>query len=245
MPATPRGTSPFVRFAAIAAALTLSVSSGAQAQSVHNSYGKYSVMFDAQNTAFNSVHLLNGYENELCCFGRNQTTNAPDDHLLLKFVADPGYAFTTMSMGFTQFYLSTNAVYGFIEYHGDWNVSTGTFAPGSESWRYDFINDHIGWDQSGTGGTFFRQDYFWGSGGVHTWIPIMSSAGISFANAPEFMLDMNIGGAANGVYGTYLDVYAETVVAPVTAAPEPQTYSMLVAGLGLIGFARRRSRRVK
>lgn len=235
----------FVRFAAVAALLSLSPSSGAQGQSVHNAYGSYSVVFNSQNTAFTWMHQTNGFENELCCFGRDQTTTAPDDHLSVKFVADPGYAFTWMTMGFTEFSLRTNAYAGFINYHGDWTLSTGTFAPGTESYRYDFILDHIGWDQTGTGGTFYRQNDFWNSGGVAAYTQMMSGTGINFANAPEFTLDMNIGGAANGVFGTYLDVYAATVVAPVTTAPEPATSAMLLTGLGLFSLARRPSRRVK
>ena len=226
---------------AAATALALCASTGAQALDVHNSYGSYTVsIFDAQSTAFNSVHSTNGNENQLCCFGRNQTDTAPDDHLLVKFVADPGYVFTSMSMGFTGFSLRTNS-HGYITYHGDWNVSTGTFAPGSDSWRYDFIADHLGWDQTGTSGTFFRVNQFWNSGGVHSFLPIMSGAGINFANAPEFTLEMNIGGAADGWFGTYLSVSAETTFAPVAApVPEPETYAMLLAGLGLLGFVTRR-----
>ncbi|CAN5549715.1 hypothetical protein BH09GEM1_BH09GEM1_09670 [soil metagenome] len=245
MPGTARGASPLARLVAVvvlAAVMALSPGSGAHAQSVHNAFGSYSVVFGAENTAFNSMHLTNGYSNEICCFGRYQTTDAPDDHLSVQFIADPGYAFTYMSMGFTQYYYQTNAYQGYTADSGDWSVSNGTFARGTDSGRYgNPTYDPMGWDQTGTSGTFFRRFYFWNSGGVASFIPIMSSDGISFADAPEFTLDMNLSGSANGNFGTYLDVYAETEVAPVSTTPEPASFVLMATGLlGLIGVARRR-----
>ncbi len=237
----PRRTSVFARWAAVAAtSLMLFTSGAAQALDVHNAYGSYTASIsDPQSTAFNTVHFTNGYETELCCFGRDQSRGAPQDRLLVTFVADPGYVFTSMHMGFTGFSLRTNAFEGFINYGGNWNVSTGTFAPGQDSFRYDFIYDHYGWDQSGTGGTFFRSNEFWNSGGVNAFIPIMSATGIDLANASEFTLEIKLGGEAGGSYGTNLNIEAITIPAPV---PEPETYVMLLAGLGLLGFATRRRR---
>lgn len=37
-----------------------------------------------------------------------------------------------------------------------------------------------------------------------------------------------------------LNVNSAEVVPPVNAVPEPETYAMLLAGLGLLGFLRRR-----
>ena len=39
---------------------------------------------------------------------------------------------------------------------------------------------------------------------------------------------------------TYHDVVSATFTSPVTPVPEPETYAMLLAGLGLLGFAARR-----
>jgi hypothetical protein len=56
------------------------------------------------------------------------------------------------------------------------------------------------------------------------------------------LLGHNASNYSGSLGSIYLDVIGE--VTPTAAIPEPETYAMLFAGLGLLGFAARRRRRL-
>lgn len=45
----------------------------------------------------------------------------------------------------------------------------------------------------------------------------------------------------NNQYGNYT-TFTTNAVSAIAAVPEPETYAMMLAGLGLVGFAARRRR---
>jgi hypothetical protein len=127
----------------------------------------------------------------------------------------------------------------------------------------------VGWYDSGTGTDFRLQSVAHTSNGVRT--RPTNPVDVFDDNVVDFRTDISVeeGNATTGWYVlktnatefTYL-VDAVTIrqapsidgvspplraatfegFAPVTAVPEPETYAMLLAGLGLIGFAARRAR---
>ena len=51
-----------------------------------------------------------------------------------------------------------------------------------------------------------------------------------------------VGGAYNTITHQSHGFLLKQIAAPVAAVPEPETYAMLLAGLGLLGFTARRSK---
>jgi hypothetical protein len=69
-----------------------------------------------------------------------------------------------------------------------------------------------------------------------------STAGVFDDLVQLDLIGHNASGYSGSLGSIYLDVMGE--VTPTAAIPEPQTYAMLFAGLGLLGFAARRRRRL-
>ena len=70
---------------------------------------------------------------------------------------------------------------------------------------------------------------------VHTWTFRNDASGYGFAD-PQAEMEYYF---KLGVDGVFTD-FPDTGVAALAAVPEPETYAMLLAGLGLLGFAARR-----
>jgi len=72
---------------------------------------------------------------------------------------------------------------------------------------------------------------------VHTWTFRNDASGYGFAD-PQAEMEYYF---KLGVDGVFTD-FPDTGVAALAAVPEPETYALLLAGLGLLGFAARRRR---
>ena len=96
------------------------------------------------------------------------------------------------------------------------------FANGSQS----LVSDSINWEVNtiGFGSTFNTPYDGFGTNGVEPWGTIASIA----PNAHWIW---------TGPGGTVGEAYFTTMISPI---PEPQTYAMFLAGLGLLGFIARR-----
>lgn len=81
---------------------------------------------------------------------------------------------------------------------------------------------------------------FWGSG-----TPILNGTGTGFFGSGEVHGVIRLPGSFNSITFTHVSEnwHGFTVgVAGIAPVPEPETYAMLLAGLGLLGFAARRKK---
>lgn len=244
-----------VRVSFAAAATVLALMSGiAQAAPFINPFAHYSVVIDSGNTMMTSVGAFNGNEATLGgLYVSNPFSDTPltvEASGLVTFVADPGYAFTSMFMTRYPFYWA-NRAFGYHYYSASWSV-TGAGAAG-DSYSFfssgDPLNCGMRCDnivQTGTTGTFAHMDFFGGSGGGSTFrgSDFMTTNGITFSNASSFTILMNARGTAAGEFGWALSVGAETMLAPPPApggegVPAPGAMAIFALGLCGLGLTRR------
>ena len=147
--------------------------------------------------------------------------------------------------------LTGAALLGGIGYYSD------GFIPGGSNW---YVASGAGRDVDnyamtsfagafGSSGTFFSSpssvsgdDFFiWGNGGgtEQVGVPVGYISGSAISSGMVFA-DATIAGFTM-IPGTYIyNIPNDTITLNIAAVPEPETYAMLLAGLGLLGFMARR-----
>jgi hypothetical protein len=139
---------------------------------------------------------------------------------------------------------------------GSFNMAIATLNPGSFSNTYSFTIANSEQSASAVGAMNLKFDQFsflditHGSYGLYTSSdqPVLGASWsfngttdktTNFATLGAGSYYFKVQGTADGIYGG-----SYTIATSVAAVPEPETYAMMLAGLGLMGFiARRRKQR--
>ena len=151
------------------------------------------------------------------------------------FNADPGFVFTGISLGFENWSFS-NPEGSWVKLFMNWNVRVGS-------------DSTIGsWEFQPSGPTQ--------GGGGDLGLPIPGSF-VALGNVSSFTVEVvaSIWGGGHGAYGDgkgaslgFSQLGMDTLYTegnPVTTpVPEPETYAMMLAGLGLLGLVRRRKQKL-
>ena len=120
----------------------------------------------------------------------------------------------------TQYAVNYNPSFGWD------NTANATVSTNASLNNFLFINSNYPSDLSYTNYFYMRNNGFYSD--AYAWNSATGSGGFDYVYP------------SNPNYSTGIGHWSLTEATPVSAVPEPETYAMLLVGLGLIGFSARR-----
>jgi hypothetical protein len=231
----------------------------ANADPVHAWSAPYSVEIQPTSTIYTNVVGFNGAETRIGDYAFQPPENpaegfrygsGPVGIFDATFTADAGYVFTSVDLGLGEYSWYNDAGNGLQGFQIDWSIPGSTYSGLSfldPSASYTWVSVTGG--GGGTSGTLHYYNPYPGSGGTASgayghFLP--PGATLALANVTSFTIHLTeqSWGAGNQTHiVSKLRVNAATEYAPPTPVPEPETYAMLLAGLGLLSFTAKRRKR--
>ena len=115
------------------------------------------------------------------------------------------------------------------------NVSFADFGPDDHGAFFTFAFGALAAGESKSFNIYY--------GAAHS--ELLALSALAGVGAEVYSLGQSTGGEINGAPGTYIFGFSGVGGAPISPVPEPETYAMLLAGLGLMaGVARRRKKQL-
>ena len=222
-------------FAVMAAVL---VAPGAPASMVHAPHAPFAVLVDPESTIFNETIGFNGTVTGLNgSFGLTGVSGggwvSTSGTVVAHFLADPGYAFRAVSLGFGPWAYSNAPFYAGHSHGGTWSIPGGVYV--GDTNPSDLPGDTTEeWSGSGSSGSFYFARWTWWSGGGGEFRSIMGPWGtfpieLDYVTSFTVTLQTGISVANESGYGvSSFRVYPDIVV-----VPEPGDLAIL---LGLAAF---------